>query len=155
MDFIRACTCHRCNHSCRPIDEIGVCVKLAHPRREPGGPGVAALPLLTSGRLRSGCSLATAPESTYRAGLRLPWLSPSRSVRRRCWSGNGPLPDLDCGRRLARPRAVGAPCLYITGVLCKPPLVSGFYRLFPVNLAVFTKVPLPLPSIQRQQQKTF
>ena len=91
-------------------------------------------------------------KSTARAGLRLPWLSLSRSVRQWCWSGNGPLPDLDCGRRLARPRAVGSPCLYITGVLCKPPLASGFYRLLPANLAIFTQCRCPSREFKDSNQ---
>jgi hypothetical protein len=65
-------------------------------------------------------------KSTYRAGRRHPWLHPSRSVRHRCWSYNGPLYDPACRSLTARPRAVGSPCLYITQHYANRPLYKGF-----------------------------
>jgi hypothetical protein len=55
--------------------------KSPSPAGFPAAPVSRHIPVKTSGRLRSGCSLATAPKSTYRAMLRHPWLRLSRSVQ--------------------------------------------------------------------------
>jgi len=58
--------------------------------------------------------------------------------------------------RSATRQTSGSGCpmpLHNAPALCKPPLVSGFYRLLPVNLAVFTRCRCPSREFKDSNKK--
>ena len=130
-----------------------------HPRREPGGPGVAAPPLLNLGAAsvwllpcnRTEEHISRQPSPSLAQSVTL---CAARSVRHRCWSGNGPLPDLAAVDDSPDLGHWGAPCLYITRHYANRPRIRGLQAVT-CKADYLHSMPLPLPSIQRQQQKTF